>query len=668
MAGRFPAHATPLAAWAAAEDSGSHVEDGRTVLQAEQGQIQIHTENIFPIIKKAVYSGHEVFLRELVSNGVDAISKRRMAAMAGDCSEGPEGRIQIRIDREAKTLTISDNGIGMSADEVKRYINQVAFSSAEDFLEKYKSESDAIIGHFGLGFYSSFMVASQVELVSLSAREGAEAVRWSCDGSPNFSLEAAERSEPGTDVILHLMEEELEYIEPARIRTLITTYCDFMPVEVQLEGETVNKREAPWRRSARELSDDDYIELYRYLYPFQGDPLLWVHLNTDYPYTLQGILYFPKSTGRADWEKGEIKLYCNQVFVSDSIKEVVPRYLLPLRGVIDSPDIPLNVSRSALQTDRRVRSIGGFVAKKVADRLKELHRDDPKRYAEIWESLAPFIKIGAMEDEKFADQVADLVLFGTTAAPFDGEPADGDSLDPIPAEGGKAYTTLSGYRSRLSPDNDKRVLYCTDEAGQAGALALWKSQEAEVLLADSFIDTQFIPWLEYRHEELKFQRVDAELDDSLQEKDSELADADGKDASEKLRELFKGALADDKVTLQIQALKGDNAPAALILLPEQMRRINDMGALMEQRLPGLPDHHVLLINRRHKLVEGLLKLSAGSVITGSGSSPSQELAHALSRHIYEMARLAVGGLEPNQLAGFQQRSCDLMGQLMERGL
>ncbi|QNI70349.1 molecular chaperone HtpG [Cyanobium sp. NS01] len=642
------------------------------MLQAEQGQIQIHTENIFPIIKKAVYSGHEVFLRELVSNGVDAISKRRMAAMAGDCSEGEEGRIQIRVDREAKTLTISDNGIGMSADEVKRYINQVAFSSAEDFLEKYKNEGDAIIGHFGLGFYSSFMVASQVELVTLSAREGSEAVRWSCDGSPNFSLEASERSEPGTDVILHLMEEELEYIEPSRIRTLITTYCDFMPVAVQLEGETVNKREAPWRKSARELSDDDYIELYRYLYPFQGDPLLWVHLNTDYPYTLQGILYFPKSSGRADWEKGEIKLYCNQVFVSDSIKEVVPRYLLPLRGVIDSPDIPLNVSRSALQTDRRVRSIGGFVAKKVGDRLKELHRDDPRRYAEIWESVAPFIKIGAMEDDKFADQVADLVLFGTTAAAAacepDGEATEGSSLDPIPAEGGKAFTTLLGYRGRLSGDHDKRVLYCTDEAGQAGPLALWKSQDAEVLLADTFIDTQFIPWLEMRHEDLKFQRVDAELDDSLQEKESELADAEGKDSSEKLRELFKSALNDDRVTLQIQALKGDNAPAALILLPEQMRRINDMGALMEQRLPGLPDHHVLLINRRHRLVEGLLKLSAGSVITGSGSSPSQELASALSAHLYEMARLAVGGLEPNQLAGFQQRSADLMGQLMERGL
>ena len=637
----------------------------------EQGQIQIHTENIFPIIKKAVYSGHEVFLRELVSNGVDAISKRRMAAMAGDCSEGPEAKISIRIDREAQTLTISDNGIGMNVDEVKRYINQVAFSSAEDFLEKYKQESDAIIGHFGLGFYSSFMVAKQVELVSLSASAGAEAVRWSCDGSPNFSLELAERSEPGTDVILHLMEEELEYIEPARIRTLITTYCDFLPVEVQMEGETVNKREAPWRKSPRDLTDNDYIELYRYLYPFQGDPLLWVHLNTDYPYNLQGILFFPKSTGRADWEKGEIKLYCNNVFVSDSIKEVVPRYLLPLRGVIDSPDIPLNVSRSALQTDRRVRSIGGFVAKKVGDRLKELHRDDPKRYAESWESLAPFIKIGAMEDEKFADQVADLVLYGTSASLTEQEPGEGESIDPIPGEGGKAYTTLAGYRTRLDAANDKRILYCTDEAGQAGALALWKSQGAEVLLADTFIDTQFIPWLEYRHEELKFQRVDSELDESLQEKESEISDADGKDNSEKLRDLFKAALANDKITIQVQALKGDNSPAALILLPEQMRRLNDMGALMEQRLPGLPDHHVLLVNRKHKLVEGLLKLSAGSVITtggSGGSSPSQQLADDLGRHVYELARLAVGGLEPNELAGFQQRSADLMGQLMARGL
>jgi molecular chaperone HtpG len=629
----------------------------------EEGQIQIHTENIFPIIKKAVYSGHEVFLRELVSNGVDAINKRRMAALAGDCSEGESGRISIAIDREAKTITISDNGIGMTADEVKRYINQVAFSSAEEFLEKYKSEGDAIIGHFGLGFYSSFMVASQVEIVSLSARPEAEAVRWSCDGSPKFSLSGAERATAGTDVILHLLEEELEYLEPARLRTLITTYCDFLPVEVQLEGETVNKMVAPWRRSAKELSDQDYIDLYRYLYPFQGDPLLWVHLNTDYPYSLQGILYFPKITGRADWEKGEIRLYCNQVFVSDSIKEVVPRYLLPLRGVLDSPDIPLNVSRSALQTDRRVRSIGAFVARKIGDRLKDLHKENPSRYGEIWDAVAPFIKIGAMEDEKFADQVEGSILFGTTAEAVEG------STDPI-VSGEARYTTLAGYRSRLADANAKRVLYCTDEAGQAGPLALWKGQGAEVLLADTLIDAQFIPWLEARHSELRFQRVDAELDASLQESTPDLTDADGKDPSEQLREIFRTALANDKITVQVQALKGEEAPAAMILLPEQMRRMNDLGALMEQRLPGLPDHHVLLINRRHPLVEGLLKLSSGAILTsGSGeASPSQRLANDLGRHIYETARLAVGGLEPNQLAGFQQRSCDLMGQLMQRSL
>ena len=629
----------------------------------EQGQIQIHTENIFPIIKKAVYSGHEVFLRELVSNGVDAISKRRMAAMAGDCSEGDEGTIRITVDRDAKTVTIADNGIGMTADEVKRYINQVAFSSAEDFLEKYKQEDDAIIGHFGLGFYSSFMVAERVELVTRSARPDSEAVRWSCDGSPNFNISAAERESAGTDVILHLMEDELEYLEPARIRNLINTYCDFMAVPVQLEGETINKREAPWRKSARDLTEQDYIDLYNYLYPFQGDPLLWVHLNTDYPYNLQGILFFPKQTGRADWEKGEIKLYCNQVFVSDSIKEVVPRYLLPLRGVIDSPDIPLNVSRSALQTDRRVRSIGSFVAKKVADRLRSLKQDDPSAYAEAWDSLAPFVKIGAMEDEKFADQVSELILFGTSA------PAGtDDETDPVEANN-SVYTTLAGYRSRLPSDNSTRILYSTDDVAQAGALNLWTAQGAEVLKLETVIDTQFIPWMEQRHEDLKFQRVDSELDESLKDDESELADQDGNTQSETLRTLIKDALANDKVTIQVQALKNDGAPPAMILLPEQMRRLNDMGALMEQRLPGLPDHHVLLVNRRHPLVEGLLKLKSGSVLVGSAeSSPTERLSRDLAVHLYDMARLGVGGLEPNELAGFQTRSATLMGDLMQRGL
>ena len=628
----------------------------------EQGQIQIHTENIFPIIKKAVYSGHEVFLRELVSNGTDAINKRRMAAIAGDCSEGEDGCINITVDRDAKTITIRDNGIGMTADEVKRYINQVAFSSAEDFLEKYKQESDAIIGHFGLGFYSSFMVAKEVELVTRSARPDSEALRWVCDGSPAFQLESHSREEPGTDVILHLMDEELEYLEPARLRTLITQYCDFMPIDVQLEGDSVNKKDPAWRKSPRDMSDQDYIDLYHYLYPFQGDPLLWVHLNTDYPYTLQGILYFPQSVGRADWEKGDIRLYCNQVYVSDSIKEIVPRYLLPLRGVIDSPDIPLNVSRSALQTDRKVRSIGNFVAKKVADRLKSLKRDEPVKYAEAWEALAPFVKIGAMEDEKFSEQVSDLIMFATTA-----QPSDGDS-EPIKVDE-KCYTTLASYQSRQSDSESKRILYCTDEIAQSGALSLWKSQGAEVLFAETVIDSQFLPWLESTQEQFKFQRVDAELDDSLRDEQPEISNQDGKTKSESIRSLIKNALNNDKVTIQVQSLKGgDEAPPTMILLPEQMRRMNDIGALMDQRLPGLPDHHVLLINRRHPLIEGLLRLSSGSVLVGGGeSSPSQQLATELARHLYDMARLGVGGLEPNELAGFQTRSARLMSELVAKG-
>mgnify|MGYP001158764519 FL=1 len=628
----------------------------------EQGQIQIHTENIFPIIKKAVYSGHEVFLRELVSNGTDAISKRRMAAMAGDCSEGDEGLINITVDREAKTVKISDNGIGMTADEVKKYINQVAFSSAEDFLEKYKQESDAIIGHFGLGFYSSFMVAKEVELITRSARPDSEAVRWVCDGSPAFKLESHERSEPGTDVILHLMDDEMEYLEPTRLRTLITQYCDFMPIDVQLESESVNKRNPAWRRNPREMSDQDYIDLYHYLYPFQGDPLLWVHLNTDYPYTLQGILFFPQSVGRADWEKGDIRLYCNQVYVSDSIKEIVPRYLLPLRGVIDSPDIPLNVSRSALQTDRKVRSIGNFVAKKVADRLKNLKNDQPEQYAEAWDSLAPFVKIGAMEDEKFAEQVSDLILFTTTA-----EAAEGQA-EPIKA-GDNNYTTLSSYQGRLPDPQSKRILYCTDEVAQAGALTLWKSQGAEVVFAETVIDSQFLPWLEATNDQFKFQRVDAELDESLRDEKPEISDQEGETQSESIRNLIKEALSNDKVTIQVQALKGgEDAPPAMILLPEQMRRMNDMGALMDQRLPGLPDHHVLLINRRHPLVEGLLRLSAGGVLVGTEqASPSKQLASQLALHLYDMARLGVGGLEPNELAGFQTRSAKLMSELVSKG-
>ncbi len=627
----------------------------------EEGKIKIHTENIFPIIKKAVYSDHEIFLRELVSNGVDAISKRRMASIAGDCESIDEAKIQISVNREKKSIVISDNGIGMSADEIKKYINQVAFSSAEEFLQKYEENQEGIIGHFGLGFYSSFMVAKNVEIISKSAIKDSSPVKWSCDGSPNFKLESCEKEEIGTEIILYLMEEEIEYIEPSRIKTLIRKYCDFMPVDIQLEGESINKTNPPWRKNIQELKDEDYIEFYKYLYPFQGEPLFWVHLNTDYPYNLQGILFFPKISGRADWESGEIKLFSNQVFVSDSIKEVVPRYLLPLRGVIDSTDIPLNVSRSALQSNRKVRSIANFISKKIADKLKLIKKDDATLYSQIWNSIAPFIKIGAMEDEKFAEQVEDLIIFKTIR-----KEAFIDKEIVITSEE-LIFTTIKEYVNRLKLESEGKVLYCTDEISQSNPLNLWKAQGKEIIIADTVIDSQFIPWIESRNEKITFQRVDSEIDDSVNSEEKEITDLDGDNLSESLRELIKSALNNDKITVQIKSLKDNDEIPAMILLPEQMRRINDMGALMEQKLPGLPDNHVLLVNKNHPIVQGLSKLKSSSIIIDNkGGSQNTLLIKEISVHLYEMACLSIGGLDPEKMSDFQKKSSGLMGKLISK--
>tara|TARA_Y100001968_G_scaffold333683_1_gene398325 strand:- start:4874 stop:6781 length:1908 start_codon:yes stop_codon:yes gene_type:complete len=629
----------------------------------EEGKIEIHTENIFPIIKKAVYSDHEIFLRELISNGVDAINKRRMASAAGDCEVSEEGKILISIDKEEKKITISDNGIGMTGDEVKKYINQVAFSSAEDFLQKYKKETDQIIGHFGLGFYSSFMVSKRVELITKSAIDGTDAVKWNCDGSPTFSLEKSIRDEAGTDVILYLLEEEFEFLEPSRLKTLITKYCDFMPVDVLLNGEVINKKDSLWRKSQQHINEDEYIELYKYLYPYQGEPLFWVHLNTDYPYSLQGILFFPKITGRADWENGDIKLFCNQVFVSDSIKEIVPRFLLPLRGVIDSPDIPLNVSRSALQTDRRVRSISSFVSKKVSDRLKFIKNENNKKYCEIWDSISPFIKIGAMEDEKFSDQVEDLILFNTTKQISSTE----EENDGLISSGNNVYTTIKSYIERNKKDGKSKIIYCTDEVGQAAALALWESNGAEILKTENIVDVQFIPWLESKHKELTFQRVDSDIDESLKEDNSIITDKEGETKNENLRTIIKESLNNEKITIQIQALKGENSPPALILLPEQMRRINDMGAMMEQKLPGLPEHHIFLVNSNHRLVEALLKLNKQSVIVKNPvKETNSSIAKDLSIYIYDLARMSIGGLPQEEISSFQLRGAQLLSDLVEK--
>jgi molecular chaperone HtpG len=465
----------------------------------EKGNITIHTENIFPIIKKSLYTDHEIFLRELISNSVDAISKLKMASLAGEVSgEIDEPEIIITADTSKKTLSVADNGIGMTADEVKKYINQVAFSSAEDFIQKYEKSANDLIGHFGLGFYSCFMVAQKVEVDTLSYKEGAEAVHWSCDGSPEFELSESDRKSRGTTVTLTLQDDEVEYTEPARIRQLIKTYCDFMPVKIKFNGEVINKQRALWKESPQNLTKDDYLEFYRYLYPFQEDPLLWVHLNTDYPFLLNGILYFPKLKPDVDVSRGHIKLFCNQVFVSDHCEEIIPEFLMPLRGVIDSPDIPLNVSRSSLTNDRTVRRIADFIAKKIGDRLQSLYNEDRNEYIRCWEDLGTFVKYGSLKNEKFKKQIEDLIIFRTTyqgsatpssndTPPVQVQAESGDAWEDVTSDKqenktpSKPYTTLKEYLERNKEKHENRVFYCSDPSTQGTYVELYKNQGLEVL-------------------------------------------------------------------------------------------------------------------------------------------------------------------------------------------
>ena len=661
----------------------------------EQGTINIHTENIFPIIKKSLYSDHEIFLRELVSNAVDAIQKLKMVSRAGEyTSDIGEPEIQIAIDKDKKTLSITDSGIGMTLEEVKKYINQVAFSSAEEFIQKYQGKSEqAIIGHFGLGFYSSFMVAQKVEIDTLSYKEGAEAVHWSCDGSPEFRLEDSPRKERGTTITLTLQEEEQEYLESARIRQLVKTYCDFLPVPIKWEGEVINRQKAPWRESPSSLTKEDYLEFYRYLYPFQEEPLLWVHLNTDYPFILNGILYFPKLKPDVDVTQGQIKLFCNQVFVSEHCEEIIPKFLLPMRGVIDSSDIPLNVSRSALQTDRTVRKIADYISRKVGDRLKELYRDNREEYISVWQDVATFVKFGALNDEKFKKQVEDIIIYRTTyeageqgSNPASETPAvqvqsqEGDAWqDVTPSQNPTTdsplltspYTTLKEYLERNKDRQQNRVFYCTDAVTQATYVELHKNQGLEVLFMDSFIDTHFISFLEREYPDVKFSRVDADLDTILidQNKAAEIVDPKtNKTRSELIKELFELALNKPKVTIRTEALKSDDpqgTPPAMVLLPEFMRRMAEMSAMMQQQTVQFPEEHILLVNTAHPLIQNLVNLSQGTIIQGSGQSPTGEMASLICHHVYDLALMAQKGFDAEGMKSFVERSNQVLTRLTE---
>lgn len=646
----------------------------------EKGNITIHTENIFPIIKKSLYTDHEIFLRELISNSVDAISKAKMASLAGEITNNlPEPEITISIDKEKKTLSVSDNGIGMTVDEVKKYINQVAFSSAEDFITKYGKTANDLIGHFGLGFYSAFMVAKQVEIDTLSYREGATAVHWSCDGSPEFQLTESSRTTPGTTITLSILDEETEYLEESRIKNLIKKYSDFVPVAIKMGGEQVNRQKALWKESPQNLTDEDYLEFYRYLYPFQEDPLLWVHLNTDYPFLLSGILFFPKLKPDVDVSKGQIKLFCNQVFVSDHCEEIIPEFLMPLRGVIDSPDIPLNVSRSALTNHRTVRRIADFISKKIGDRLKSLYNEDKAKYIRSWEDVGIFVKYGALRDEKFKKQVEDLIIYRTTYQPHKEETpkveveSGDDAWKDVTPDVNQPYTTLKEYLERNKEKHEKRVFYCNNPQTQSTYVDLYKNQGIEVLFMDSFIDTNyFIPFLEREYTDVKFSRVDSELDSSLVEEDkaNEIVDpSTNKTRAEVIKEMFEKAINKPKVNIKTQSLKAETqeeTPPAMVLLPEAMRRFQEMTAMMQQREMKFPEEHMLVINTAHPLIENIYQLNKGTIIQDNGESPTQEIVNLMCQYIYDLALMAQRAFNAEEMSDFVARSNKVLTKLTKR--
>ncbi len=574
----------------------------------QKGNIGVTTENIFPVIKKFLYSDHEIFLRELVSNAVDATQKLKTYASKGDF-KGDLGdlTVHVSLDKEAKTLTISDYGIGMTAEEIDKYINQIAFSGANDFLDKYKDDANAIIGHFGLGFYSAFMVAGKVDIITRSYQDGAQAVKWTCDGSPEFTLEEAERAERGTDIVLHIEDEDSkEFLEESRISTLLNKYCRFLPIPVAFgkkkewkEGKQVDTEEdnvindiAPlWMKKPQDLKDEDYKKFYRDLYPMSDEPLFWIHLNVDYPFNLTGVLYFPKIKSNIDLQKNKIQLYCNQVYVTDSVEGIVPDFLTLLHGVIDSPDIPLNVSRSYLQSDSNVKKISTYISKKVSDRLQSIFKNDRKEFEQKWDDLKLFIHYGLLTQEDFYDKANKYTLFKDT----DGK-----------------YYTYEEYQTLIKDNQtDKEgnliYLYANNKEEQYSYIEAASAKGYNVLLMDGQLDTALVGMLEHKLEKARFTRVDSDVVDRL------IAKEDAKDAdieagkSEILSSVFRSQLPQiNKVEFNVEAHSlGENASPILITQGEYMRRMKEMANLQ----PGMafygemPDMFNLVLNVDHKLIK-----------------------------------------------------------------
>ena len=610
-------------------------------MKFEEGAISIHTENIFPIIKKWLYSDKEIFLRELVSNAVDAIHKLRNLNLIEGLKINDEFQVNIHIDKDNGTLTVTDNGIGMTADEIRKYINQVAFSSAEDFIEKFKDLEDKnqLIGHFGLGFYSSFMVAEKVEIRTLSYRDAAIPAQWECAGSTNYKLSESDKKDRGTEVTLHLNQEEKEFLETDRVRGVIKKFCNFLPISICLEGEEINDKNPLWTRSASEISEEEYREFYHKLYPLSDDPLFWIHLNIDYPFNLKGIIYFPQLTNEFDVTKSHIKLFCNQVFVSDNCAELIPEFLTPLQGCLDAPDLPLNVSRSYLQNEPQVRRIREVISGRVATKVVDLAKKDRDVFIPIWKDIHTFVKYGMMRDDKFFDKVKDQIIYHST--------------------GSDHFTTLPEYLERAKDKHENKVYYANDEGTQATYLKLFKAQGLEALILDAMIDNHFIQFMEMKNSGVKFERVDSDVTENLLEHDASqkiVSGADAKSREERIEQLFKEKLAIKGLHIRVETLKDDSVPG-MILLNEHSRRFKEMTRMMgnlEGEASDLFSEHTLLINTASTAVDKVLGLQ---------EEGSEETAGLLIEQIYDLALLSHQAIGKERMAGFLERSSKLLGMI-----
>jgi len=645
----------------------------------KHGSLSINSENIFPIIKKWLYSDHDIFYRELISNGCDAITKLKKLDMMGEYTlpNDYKAKIQVVVNPADKTLKFIDNGLGMTADEVEEYINQIAFSGATDFISKYKDKTndDQIIGHFGLGFYSAFMVADEVHIDTLSYQDGAQAVHWECDGGTEFSMSDGDRTEVGTEITLFLNEDVLEFCNEYKAREVIKKYCSFMPTEIYLvkagdeekEPELLNETQPLWTKSASECSKEDYLEFYRKVFMDYKEPLFWIHLNMDYPFNLKGILYFPKINTEYESIEGTIKLYNNQVFIADNIKEVIPEFLLLLKGVIDCPDLPLNVSRSALQNDGFVKKISEYITKKVADKLSGMCKTEKEEYEKYWDDISPFIKFGCLKDDKFCEKMTDYILFKNLDGKYmtlpeclEVKPIDTDEAEDV--ENADIEDSVEAAESAAETDEteesakEKVIYYVTDELQQSQYINMFRQAKMDAVILNHNIDQPFVSQLEAKNEGIKFMRIDADLTDSFLSKTSKKAQEEMKTQAEELQKIFRKSLKKENITVKVEKLKNKKI-SSMITVSEEARRMQDMMRMYAMNGMGMGafgnEGETLVLNANHPLVQYILANQEG------------KNTKMFCEQLYDLAKLQQAPLDAEAMTRFVQRSNDIMCALNE---